>query len=465
MKECLMKWDRSCVKLMCAAAVLGVFVGMTGVVQARGRSWTPPVSIAVFSDPHLLDPSLLISDGPAFQMYLAQDRKLIAESDAILRSTVSRIRARRPDLCLIPGDLTKDGELASHERVAQYLADSLESVGVQVFVVPGNHDINNEEAYAYDGASVIPVPTVSPDEFEEIYGDMGYDEAFARDPNSLSYVAEPVEGLWVFGIDACKYDMNVGHSETGGRLTPETLAWLTSMLDSCKAEGKTPMALMHHGVMEHYTGQSSIFDNMFADYVIDDWASIRDTLATHGLKVVFTGHYHAQDIVKHETTSGEVIYDIETGSTVTWPSPFRMATFFAHGKLVVTTRRIWDIDYDTGDLPFPLYARNFLEEGLTGIVTAMFVYQFGVPEEQAAELVPFVVRAFMAHYAGDEKPTVLDDATYEALIADPNPLIQAMGLALQSLWTDLAPRDRNLVIDLDGKSPWLKRPDWAPKHR
>jgi hypothetical protein len=42
----------------------------------------------VFSDPHYFDPSLGTT-GAAFDAYLASDRKLIAESDAIMRAMVA----------------------------------------------------------------------------------------------------------------------------------------------------------------------------------------------------------------------------------------------------------------------------------------------------------------------------------------------------------------------------------------
>jgi hypothetical protein len=74
----------------------------------------PAAKISVISDPHFFDPDLLVQDGSAFQMYLAQDPKLLKESGAILDSVIASIIDEDSEIVLIPGDLTKDGELSAH---------------------------------------------------------------------------------------------------------------------------------------------------------------------------------------------------------------------------------------------------------------------------------------------------------------------------------------------------------------
>jgi len=163
------------------------------------------VEIAVFSDPHLYDPSLGTS-GAAFEMYLAYDRKMIAESQAILESVVKDIVKSHVRYVLVPGDLTKDGEQQCHSLMAEYLAQ-IEASGKQVFVVPGNHDIENPHSFSYPGGDTpVPIPNISSADFESIYMDYGYDEALYRDEHSLSYIVEPQPGLWFLGLDGCNYE-------------------------------------------------------------------------------------------------------------------------------------------------------------------------------------------------------------------------------------------------------------------
>lgn len=79
---------------------------------------------AVFSDPHYYDGNLGTS-GADFEAYLALDRKLLRESAALAGAVVDAIitenRNAPIDFVMVPGDLTKDGELESHEEFSEYL--------------------------------------------------------------------------------------------------------------------------------------------------------------------------------------------------------------------------------------------------------------------------------------------------------------------------------------------------------
>ena len=44
-----------------------------------------------------------------------------------------------------------------------------------------------------------------------------------------------------------------------------------------------------------------------------------------GLRIMFTGHYHANDITSR-IDGDKTLYDIETGSMVTAPIPYRIIT-------------------------------------------------------------------------------------------------------------------------------------------
>ena len=238
-----------------------------------------------------MDPSLLVEDGPAFQAYLNQDPKLIQFSSEILQTTVSNILSQkassRPNLILICGDLTKDGEKISHERVISIL-NPLLSHGIKVLVTQGNHDINNPEAVRFIGASIEPVQTIQANEFKTMYGNFGFNDAISTDPNSLSYVNEPVKDLWVITIDASKYYNNGSKAIGSGIILPETITWVKERLAEAKSKGKTVIGMMHHGLIEHYVGQQqfdygSVIDN--SDYAVNE-------LIDAGMKIILTGHYH-----------------------------------------------------------------------------------------------------------------------------------------------------------------------------
>ena len=425
-------------KVIILLAVLCLSVGLVA-----GPAFAGGATIAVIADPHFYDTDLG-TEGEAFEAYLAQDRKMLVESEAILKSAVRMIKSRRPDVVLVSGDLTKDGERTSHEKFAAHLA-KLEKAGIQVLVCPGNHDINNPHAVSFSGAQTIPVDTVTPAEFATIYDAFGFGEALARDPHSLSYLAEPVPGLWVLSLDVAIYEDNIenDYPETGGAFRPETLAWVLDQLAEARALGKPVVAIEHHGITEHYTGQSLAF----ADYVVDDWENVSHTLANAGLKMVFTGHYHANDITESTSSDGlPTLFDIETGSLVTYPSPIRFVSLTENGA-GIHTEYVTKIAHNTGGVSFPEYAKTFLDEGLLGIAQYALVYQYGLDAATAAYLAPYVADAFAAHYAGDESPDAATLTFIMGLLADEDPTAQFLGQMLYALWRDLPPADTNTYLD------------------
>ena len=109
----------------------------------------PNHKIVVIADPHVMGDGLQ-DDGTAWQNYLAGSRKLIDYSQALFDQAVSDIEGLWPKLVLIVGDLTKDGEQASHEYVKGKL-DYLKNLGIPTLVIPGNHDLGTADAKIYNG--------------------------------------------------------------------------------------------------------------------------------------------------------------------------------------------------------------------------------------------------------------------------------------------------------------------------
>ncbi len=222
-----------------------------------------PVKIAIFSDPHYYAPELGTS-GEAFEKYLAGDRKLLAESEAILEATLEEIMESDADVVLVSGDLTKDGEKISHEQFADFLK-KVEQSGKQVYVTAGNHDIYNPHAYSFKGSETKKVDHISPKEFRSIYRSFGYGEAIAKDPESLSYVGEPAEGIRLIVMDSALYNTNLkdDYPKTGGAYSRSRMKWITEQIEEAREDGKLVLGMTHHGIVEHF----SLQDQFFADYL------------------------------------------------------------------------------------------------------------------------------------------------------------------------------------------------------
>ncbi len=401
----------------------------------------PEVKFAVFSDSHLYDISLGIS-GEAYQSYIDDDRKLLHLSREILGETVKKIRSDKPDFILVPGDLTKDGEKINHELFSKEM-DSLSDVVPSIYVVPGNHDVNNSGAVRFNGAVKEQVETVTPDEFRKIHLKQGYDKPLEADKTSLSYVAEPVKGLWVLALDSCLWrDNKKGeHSHTDGEFSEATLRWIEEILIKSKVERKALIAFMHHGLIEHYPDN----EKYYGQYVVNNSDHISKMFAAYGVKVVFTGHYHAQDItVKKTETPGRFVYDIETGSLVTYPSPYRIITIGKDQKMHVRSRTITNIPSMKDG--FKDYSSDFLFNGTVNMAnTALRKYK--VSEDDLKVLSPVIARAYVTHLSGDEiKPDKYLPGEGLGLMG--KIVMKVKGGLLEGWYTDLAPADNDIEIDL-----------------
>jgi Calcineurin-like phosphoesterase len=389
-----------------ASLVLGACASLSfGVEGATPHPVCPAATFAVFSDPHLFLPDLGVGE-PAFERIKFEDRKLFEYSPSLLDAVIGRIREARPDFVLVPGDLSKDGEEAVHVAVAKAL-ETLRADGIRVYVVPGNHDVNNPGAVRYEGTAAVRVPNVTPERFAEIYRNFGYGDAIERDPGSLAYVVEPVPGLWLLAMDACRYDLNFNRRReyTGGSLTQERLAWLRKTLERARTEGKAVIAMMHHGVVEHFPGQKK----QFPEYVVADNDAFSRMLADYGVRVVFTGHFHSQNIAAtwwgsdgspSVPPTGRFIYDIETGSLVTYPCPWRLVKIEPDQVMRVRSFRIESIpEMPTG---FPEFAADYSRAGMIPYIKHV-LEGYGVSKEEADRIAASVTQAALAHYAGDPK--------------------------------------------------------------
>ena len=164
--------------------------------------------------------------------------KLVRESTYIIKAFVDQIKSEPEKFVIICGDLTENGELYNHQSLVKQL-DELRNAGKKVFVLPGNHDINNPNAISFSGGVGEKIPSVTPEEFSSIYANFGYKDAFSSDANSLSYAAFPDSVTMLIALDDCRYDENTATTTfSGGHLRSGTLLWLDSILSSDAANGR-----------------------------------------------------------------------------------------------------------------------------------------------------------------------------------------------------------------------------------
>ena len=300
---------------------------MTALALMMAMATWAQTNIVVLSDTHVMGPGLLVNDGAAWQKELANDRKLFDYSQEVFDVLIETMLSEKPDMVLITGDLTKDGELLSHQYVAGQL-NRLREAGIKTFVIPGNHDFGSKHALIFDGDQSSKAEVVSREQFTELYRNHGYGAESLRDETSLSYCCEPVEGLLLIGLD----------SGTDGRLEESTLQWACQQAAQAQQQGKYVLAMMHHALLPHFNEE----DQLLPLSVVQNYETVRNRLADVGVQVVLTGHIHISDIAKdYNADLTRSIYDISTGSVISYPCDYRRLSLSEdRAQLSVRTSRI-----------------------------------------------------------------------------------------------------------------------------
>jgi hypothetical protein len=294
----------------------------------------------------------------------------------------------------------------------------------------------------YNGDNVIQLPRTQVADFTSIYANFGYTNT-ERDPASLSYLAKPYKDLWILAIDASKYEEYDENGDVAfGRIKETTMNWLLAKLAEAKEQQVTIFAMMHQNLVEHYAGQTQIDPG----YTVDNWQTRVKQLMDAGLEIIFTGHYHANDITPY-TYNGKELYDIQTGSLVTPLSPYRLITV-KNKKLEITTRTVQSIATPLPDgLSFPAYSHLFMTQRLDFYFNYYLTQRLQLPQELATFASPLFRNVVMAHYAGDENMPPDQQAQINVL-AGMSPELAGMAT---TFWTDLGVADNNTVIQYDGK--------------
>lgn len=403
----------------------------------------PPYSdlkLAVISDTHYYNRSLGDS-GPAFEAYMLTDRKLLRESVDLIELAIDNILRSDAEVVLIPGDLTCEGELLSHLNMAQALSRLMIN-GRRVFVIPGNHDINMlHGAVSYKETETEPTESVSAEQFAEIYRNFGYNNALYRDKRSLSYAAVLQQNIWLLAIDTCRYRENTTELDyVGSKVSQSLIDWLAMILEKAAVQKIAVIAMIHHGVIEHWDGQGKLHP----DYLVQDYPNFNRFLASHGVRLAFTGHYHGQDIALADYGTAGFIYDIETGSLVTPPCPMR----FCHiQNNIIKIRSVNLIESLRPGSAFSEEANAFMLESLEyEIINTLRNYL--VSDRDATLLAKYIALAFVAHSLGNEDSSRKPLFNPKELSLWGRFIYGRQKRMIDSLWTNHPPEDLNVSLEL-----------------
>ncbi|MTJ07886.1 metallophosphoesterase [Anabaena sp. UHCC 0204] len=244
---------------------------------------------AIVSDLHIALPQTIWDHPSRFH--------LVEVSIPAFDSVLEHLTQLDLDFLLIPGDLTQHGESANHT----WLKNRLSQLPFPSYVVPGNHDVPvlmaNEQSIAFA-------------DFPSYYQKFGYEN-----PEQHYYNRQIFPGVRLIGLNSNSFN---DQGQQIGRLDSQQFQWLEKQLAAI--EDELVLVMIHHNVVEHLPNQSR--HPMANRYMLENAAELRQLLQRYGVKLVFTGHLHVQDVA-----CSDGIYDITTGSLVSYPHPYRVLEF------------------------------------------------------------------------------------------------------------------------------------------
>lgn len=358
--------------------------------------------IWVITDIHHLSPTLY-DDGEYFQHIQATAGGMdIIYSSQRLEALVMQIEEEQPDILLVSGDLSLNGEYQSMIELADVFA-RIERLGTQVYVIPGNHDISNGWASHFTEDTLVRVRQVLPDDFRHIFADFGYNEAVSVDDTSLSYVIKTQENLVLLMIDSNIYTHEAGDGPPtlNGVLAEATKDWLWSYLDESVSDQDIVLPVVHHNTLHH-------FDSVNDGYTLDNTEELQKILHYYSIPLVLSGHIHAQSIGDMVFEDKFTLTEIVTGAFAMSPSAIGKLTLEHQGsihydQLMLEVENWARSTNQTEDelLNYQLYMRDLFLESARELAATRLLKQANYDETIADEINKLFAEVNLAVFSGN----------------------------------------------------------------
>ena len=278
-----------------------------------------PVNIAVATDLHYLSSSL--TDGGAFFTDLVEnaDGKNMFYIEEITESFVATMIQEKPEILILSGDLTFNGERQSHLDLEQKL-EKIKENGTQILVMPGNHDIDRSSAAGFFGDGYQLVDTVSKEAFAKIYQDYGLQESIDKDDTSLSYLYRARKDFWILMLDS--------NSQGTNEISDQTFSWIEEILKDAREQDIQVLAVSHQNLLAH----NPYFTEGF---LIDQAQELEALYQQYAVVANLSGHIHIQHIQDKD------LPEILTSALPVSPHHYGMIQF--DGKTLDYQTKIFDV--------------------------------------------------------------------------------------------------------------------------
>lgn len=162
----------------------------------------------------------------------------------------------------------------------------------------------------------------------------------------LSYVVEPVEGLWLISLDANTYlkkEMVLNENDTALEYPNNGLGldnllsnksylidWVASVVKEAERNGKALIAFSHYPMVDFTNGAVEQIDNLLVGGKMQNSRvpnkKVADIFTQAGLKLHFGGHMHMNDTGIHTTKNGKTLINVQVPSLAAYTPAYKVIT-------------------------------------------------------------------------------------------------------------------------------------------
>ncbi|MFT6811228.1 MAG: hypothetical protein ACJA01_004476, partial [Saprospiraceae bacterium] len=170
-------------------------------------------------------------------------------------------------------------------------------------------------------------------------------------PNSMivpdvSYLVEPIDGLWLLAIDGNVYipknevsNLNENASNYNGSSIgynsviehkKHIVDWVKSVGQRAEKNGKTLVAFSHYPIVEYYDGASAEIIRLFGENSMqlhrNPSEEIAEIFSEAGIKIHFAGHMHSNDTGINRGVNGTSIVNVQVPCMASYLPGYKLLT-------------------------------------------------------------------------------------------------------------------------------------------
>ncbi|MBQ7542048.1 MAG: metallophosphoesterase [Clostridia bacterium] len=309
-----------------------------------------PLDVAILTDTHYYSKKNWV-DGDPYAFPAAREQLYRRGSEEIIRYVFDSLcEEGQPEIILISGDLTNNGENTSHEEMRELLR-SLKARGKRVYVTTATHDYRGEGvSYGFDKNNrKVDVPAFQREDLRAFYQEFGRSEAVSVHEATMSYAVDLTPEYRLLALNDDK-----GYDHAG--FTDECFDWIAAQIADAKEKGMYVFAMTHHPVLS----PSPLYRLIASGDLLENGEARAKQFADLGVCCMLTGHSHIHNTSCIRSEKGNAFYDVSTSALVGFPPYYRRLRFEPDdGRIDVSTVCIDAVPgLDTDGLSLPEFTKK-----------------------------------------------------------------------------------------------------------